>query len=79
MVSCSTWMTTKIKWSRHRFFLYGCDGSLGVHVLKLGIKIPNFKTTRLAYERFENSCSGSTITREEGLAPSRRPFENGTN
>ena len=29
--------------------------------------------------RYENSKSGSTITREEGLAPSRRPFENGTN
>ena len=26
-----------------------------------------------------NSRFGSTITREEGLAPSRRPFENGTN
>ena len=26
-----------------------------------------------------NSRLGSTITREEGLAPSRRPFENGTN
>ena len=27
---------------------------------------------------FGNSKSGSTITREEGLTPSRRPFENGT-
>ena len=26
----------------------------------------------------ENSKFESTITREEGLAPSRRPFENGT-
>ena len=28
---------------------------------------------------FGNPKFGSTITREEGLAPSRRPFENGTN
>ena len=28
---------------------------------------------------FKNSKFGSTITCEEGLAPSRRPFENGTN
>ena len=28
---------------------------------------------------FGNSKSGSTITRKKGLAPSRRPFENGTN
>ena len=39
---------------------------------------PKLKTTRLVYEGLENSGSGSTITREEGLAPSRRPFENGT-
>ena len=42
-VSCSTWMTTKIKWSRHRSFLYGCDRSPGMHVLKLGTEIPNLK------------------------------------
>ena len=28
---------------------------------------------------FENSKSESLVTREEGLALSRRPFENGTN
>ena len=33
----------KNKWSRHRFFLYGCDRSPGIHVFKLGIKIPNLK------------------------------------
>ena len=33
----------KIKWSRHRSFLYGCDRSSGTHVLKLGIEIPNLK------------------------------------
>ena len=33
----------KIKWSRHRSFLYGCDRSPGVHVLKLGIEIPNLR------------------------------------
>ena len=42
-VSRSTWMTTKNKWSRHRSFLYRCDRSLGMHVLKLGIEIPNLK------------------------------------
>ena len=31
----------KNKWSRHRSFLYGCDRSPGVHVLKLGTEIPN--------------------------------------
>ena len=33
----------KNKWSLHRSFLYGCDRSLGVYVLKLGIRIPNLK------------------------------------
>ena len=33
----------KNKWSRHRSFLYGCDRSPGVHVLKLEIEIPNLK------------------------------------
>ena len=33
----------KNKWSRHRPFLYGCDQSLGMPVLKLGIEIPNLK------------------------------------
>ena len=42
-ISRSTWMTTKVKWSRHRSFLYGCDRSPGMHVLKLGIEIPNLK------------------------------------
>ena len=38
-----TWMTTKVKWSLHRSFLYGCDRSPGMHVLKLGTEIPNLK------------------------------------
>ena len=38
-----TWMTTKIKWSRHRSFLYECDRLPGMRVLKLGIEIPNLK------------------------------------
>ena len=42
-VSHLTWMTTKIKWSRRRSFLYGCDRSPEVHVIKLGIMIPNLK------------------------------------
>ena len=42
-VSRSTWMTTKIKWSHHRSFLYGCDRPFGIHVLKLGTEIPNQK------------------------------------
>ena len=33
----------KNKWSRHQSFLYGCDRSPGMHVLKLGIEIPNLK------------------------------------
>ena len=33
----------KNKWSRHQSFLYGCDRSLGVHVFKLEIEIPNLK------------------------------------
>ena len=33
----------KNKWSRHRSFLYGCDRSPEMHVLKLGIEIPNLK------------------------------------
>ena len=33
----------KNKWSRHRSFLYGCDRSPVVHVLKLGIEILNLK------------------------------------
>ena len=33
----------KNKWSRHRSFLYGCDRSPGIHVLKLGTEIPNLK------------------------------------
>ena len=33
----------KNKWSRHRSFLYGCDQSPEMHVLKLGTEIPNLK------------------------------------
>ena len=33
----------KNKWSRHRSFLYGCDRSPEMYVLKLGIEIPNLK------------------------------------
>ena len=49
----STWKT-KIKWSRHRSFLYGCDRSPRIHILKLGIEIPNLKlhnwSTKLIWE-----------------------------
>ena len=34
----------EIERSRHRSFLYGCDRPPGVHVLKLGTKIPNLNT-----------------------------------
>ena len=78
-VSRSTCKTSKIKWSRHRSFLYECDRSPGVHVLKLGIEIPNLNNITGLQNWFENSKSESSVTREEGLAPSRRPFENGTN
>ena len=78
-VSRSTWMTTKIKWSRHRSFLYGCDRSPGTHVSKLGTKIPNQNNDTTGLQNWiENLKSGSSITCEEGLAPSQRPFENGT-
>ena len=30
-----------LKWSRHRSFLYRCDRSPGMHILKLGTEIPN--------------------------------------
>ena len=33
----------KNEWSCHRSFLYGCDWSPGVHVIKLGIEILNLK------------------------------------
>ena len=38
----------KNKWSRHRSFLYGCDRSPKVHVLELGIEIPNLKQNNLS-------------------------------
>ena len=78
-VSRSTWKTTKMKWSRHRSFLYGCDRSLGIHVFKLGTEIPNLKQHNWSTTKVWDSKLGSTITREEGLTPSRHPFENGTN
>ena len=80
MVSRSTWMTTKIKWSRHRSFLYGCDRSPGVNVLKLGIRIPNLKQHNWYIKiGLRILKSGSSIMCEEGLAPTQRPFENDTN
>ena len=33
----------KNKWSHHRSFLYGCDQSPSMHILKLGTEIPNLK------------------------------------
>ena len=54
-VSRSTWMTTKIKWSRHRSFLYGFDRSPEVHVLKLGIEIPTLNNITGLVNWFENS------------------------
>ena len=42
-VSRSTWMTTKLKWSRYRSFLYRCDRPSGTRVLKLWTEIPNLK------------------------------------
>ena len=69
----------KKKWSRRQPFLYGCDRSPGMHVLKLGTEIPNQERHNWSTKCFRNSKLGSTITREEGLAPSQCPFENGTN
>ena len=59
----------KNKWSRHRPFLFGCDRSPGMHVLKLGTEIPNQEQHNWFTKWFRNSKLGSTITREEGLAP----------
>ena len=69
----------KIKWSRHQSFLYGCDRSSGTHVSKLETEIPYLKQHNWSMTKVGDSKLGSTITREEGLAPSRLPFENGTN
>ena len=68
----------KIKWSHHRSFLYGCDRSPEMHVLKLGTEIPNLKQYNWSTTKVWDSKLGNIITREEGLAPSRRPFKNGT-
>ena len=78
-VSRSTLDDYKNKWSRHRSFLYGCDRSSGIHVFKLRTEIPNLKRHNWSTTKILDSKLGSTITREEGLAPSRRPFGNGTN
>ena len=40
----------KNKCSHHRSFLHECDRSPEMHVLKLGIEIPNFKKKWLVYE-----------------------------
>ena len=40
----------KNKWSRQRSFLYGCDQSYEMRVLKLRTKIPNLNTKWLVYE-----------------------------
>ena len=75
----STWMTSKINGVAIDFFLYGCDRSFGMHVLKLGTEIPNLKQRNWSTKMIWNSKSRSKITCEKGLAPSRRPFGNGTN
>ena len=67
------------KWSRHRSFLYKCDRSPGIYIFKLGTEIPNLKQYNWSMIKVWDSKLGNTIMREEGLAPSRRPFENGTN
>ena len=69
----------KNKWSRHRSFLYGCDRSPGTYVSKLGTEIPNQNDTTGLQNWIEILKSGNLVTCEEGLAPSQRPFENGTN
>ena len=56
----------------------GVIGHPGLHVSKLGTEIPNQNDTTGLRNWIENLKSGSLITCEEGLAPSQRPFENGT-
>ena len=59
------------KWSRHRSFLYRCDRSSGIRVLKLGIEIPNLKQHNWSTKNgLRILKSGSSVTCEEGLAPS---------
>ena len=69
----------KIKRSRHRSFLYGCDWSLGMHVLKLGIEIPNLKQNDWSTKLIWRFWIREYIYAWGGLAPSRYPFENSTN
>ena len=49
-VSRSTWMTTNKQWSRLRSFLYGCDRSPEIRILKLGTGISNLNTNYLVYK-----------------------------
>ena len=60
-------------------FCTGVIGHPGQHVSKLGIEIPNQNDTTDLRSWVENLKFGSLITCEEGLAPSQRPSENGTN
>ena len=48
----------KNKRSRHRSFLYGCDRSPEVHVLKLGIEIPNLRQYNWSTKDLEILGSG---------------------
>ena len=57
----SSRMTTKIEWSRHRSFLYGCDRSPRIHVFKLRIEIPNLNDITSPRQRFEILSSGVRI------------------
>ena len=66
-VSRSIWMTTNL-------FLYGCNWSPDKHGSKLGSQNPNSKWVDWFAKQTRDSKLRDSVTREEGLAPSRRPF-----
>ena len=72
-------MTTKINGVATDLFCTGVIGHPGHMFLNKGPKSQIKNDMTDLQNGFWNSKSESTITREEGLAPSRRPLENGTN
>ena len=64
----------KNKKSRHRYFLYGCDLSSDRHGSKLESQNPNSKRVDWSVKQTRDSKLGDSVMREEGFAPSQRPF-----
>ena len=78
-VSRSTWMTTKQNGVAIDLFCMGVISHPGCMCLNWGPESLIQNNIIGLRKSFGDSKSGSTITCEEGLVPSRRPFENGTN